>query len=44
MLEGFVTSFASIVAILAPIDIGWIFGLKAYHFIVDTLTGRNAHL
>lgn len=37
-------SFLAIIALVAPFDLAWTFGIKAYRFIVDAFTGRNANI
>lgn len=36
--------FLSIVTVCAPYDLAWAFGMKAYRYVVDAFTGRNAQL
>lgn len=37
-------SFLEIVKVCAPWSLAWVFGVKAYCFVVDALSGRNARL
>lgn len=38
------TTFLQIVYHTAPYSISWALGIKAYRFIVDAMTGRNARI
>lgn len=37
-------SFIELVKICAPFSISWALGIKAYRFIVNAFTGRDARL
>ena len=37
-------TFLEIVSHTAPYSISWALGIKAYRFIVDAMTGRNARI
>lgn len=37
-------SFLSLVQETAPYTIAWVFGIKAFRFVVDALTGKDARL
>ena len=43
MEEAF-TSFLEIVKICAPYSLAWSLGIKAYRFVVNAFTGRDAIL
>lgn len=36
--------FIEIVKITAPYSLAWAFGIKAYRFVVDAFTGRDARI
>lgn len=38
------TSFLVLVGESAPYTIAWVFGIKAYRFIVNALSGKDARL
>lgn len=38
------TSFISLVQVCAPYSICWALGIKAYRFIVNAFTGRDARI
>lgn len=37
-------SFLTLAGASAPYSIAWVFGIKAYRFIVDALSGKDARL
>lgn len=37
-------SFLELVGASAPFSIAWVFGIKAYRFIVNALSGKDARL
>lgn len=43
MNEAF-SSFISIVNSVAPYSIAWALGIRAYRFIVDAMTGKDADI
>ncbi len=43
MNEAF-SSFISIVNAVAPYSIAWALGIRAYRFIVDAMTGKDADI
>lgn len=37
-------SFIELVKVCAPYSLAWVLGIKAYRFIVNALTGKDARL